>query len=98
MPISTRLVYVTLHQAPIKPVKTLKITVRLTPQWVHSAGMFNFFDTRQVSQKLQVDQATVRKWLRQGKLTGVKLPGKAGWRVREDVLEAWLTAQEVHRG
>lgn len=97
MPIVTHLVYANAHQTPKTFAKSLKITVRLTPSRVHPASMI-FLTTGEVSKRLQVDEATVRKWLRQGKIMGIKLPGKAGWRVREGALMAWLEAQEVHRG
>lgn len=43
-----------------------------------------------VAERLQVHPETVRKWLREGKLEGVRLTRRAGWRVRPAALEAWL--------
>lgn len=37
--------------------------------------------TEQVAERLQLHPITIQRWLRQGKLKGTKLPGKAGWRV-----------------
>lgn len=37
--------------------------------------------TEQVAERLQLHVITVQRWLRDGKLKGTKLPGKAGWRV-----------------
>jgi excisionase family DNA binding protein len=37
--------------------------------------------TQQVAARLQVHVITVQRWLRDGKLKGTKLPGKAGWRI-----------------
>ena len=36
---------------------------------------------KQVSERLQLHIITVQRWLRDGRLKGTKLPGKAGWRV-----------------
>jgi excisionase family DNA binding protein len=37
--------------------------------------------TQQVAERLQLHIITVQRWLRDGKLKGTKLSGKAGWRV-----------------
>jgi excisionase family DNA binding protein len=37
--------------------------------------------TQQVAARLQLHPITVQRWLRNGTLRGVKLPGKAGYRV-----------------
>lgn len=37
--------------------------------------------TQQVAERLQLHPITVQRWLRDGRLKGTKLPGKAGWRV-----------------
>lgn len=49
-----------------------------------------------VANQLQVHPETVRKWLREGRLEGVRLTRRAGWRVRPGALEAMLeqAAQE----
>lgn len=49
----------------------------------------------EVAAKLRASEFTVRKWLRLGKLKGVK-PGddRLGWRVRESELEAFLKRLE----
>lgn len=44
-----------------------------------------------VSERLQVSQETVRRWIRSGKLPVLDLGGpKAGYRIRGDVLEAFI--------
>jgi excisionase family DNA binding protein len=43
----------------------------------------------EVSKLLKVDPATVRTWLRDGKLEGFKLAG-GGWRISEEQIEAYL--------
>ena len=37
--------------------------------------------TEEISERLKLHIITVQRWLRTGKLQGIKLPGKAGWRV-----------------
>ena len=44
----------------------------------------------QIAELLTVDPHTVRRWLRLGELRGIALGGKAGWRVPESELQAFL--------
>ena len=44
----------------------------------------------QVAERLQVNEQTIRRWLRDGELTGVPFGGRTGWRVREEDLQAFL--------
>ena len=44
---------------------------------------------RDVAERLGVSAETVLRWVRDGKLPAIKLPGGA-IRVREDEIEAWL--------
>lgn len=37
--------------------------------------------TQQVADRLQVHPITVQRWLRENRIKGTKLPGKAGWRI-----------------
>ena len=47
---------------------------------------------RQVAERLQVHIITVQRWLRAGKLRGVRLGGtKAGWRIPESELRRLLS-------
>lgn len=39
---------------------------------------------------LQVHEETVRRWLRDGRLNGINLGGKSGYRVRESELADFL--------
>ena len=39
--------------------------------------------TEQVAERLQLHIITVQRWLRNGRLNGTKLPGRAGWRIPE---------------
>ena len=50
--------------------------------------MENLLTPEQVAEKLQVSVLTVKKWLRSGKLQGVK-PGKL-WRIEPEALEDFL--------
>jgi excisionase family DNA binding protein len=44
----------------------------------------------EVAEQMSVTHETVRRWLRSGDLRGVRLARKAGWRVRENDLQAYL--------
>ena len=48
-----------------------------------------FLTAVEISDQLQVLPMTVRDWLRNGKLVGVKLPG-GDWRIRPEDLEEML--------
>ncbi|HZU75485.1 MAG TPA: helix-turn-helix domain-containing protein [Dehalococcoidia bacterium] len=48
----------------------------------------------QVAERLDLSEATILNWLRAGKLKGFRAGGtRAGWRVREQDLEAFIAAQ-----
>lgn len=44
----------------------------------------------EVATQLDVTEETVRRWLRNGDLRGIRLSRKAGWRIREADLQAFL--------
>ncbi len=46
-----------------------------------------------VANRLKVHPATVKRWLRDGKMGGVLLGDRAGWRVSEDDLARFLESQ-----
>jgi excisionase family DNA binding protein len=48
---------------------------------------------KDVAERLQVAEVTVRKWQEQGKITFIKLP--QGIRIREEWLEGWLDKKTV---
>ena len=52
---------------------------------------------QEVAEYLRVHVVTVRKWLESGQLNGIKLRGKAGWRIREAEMERFLAEQETGR-
>ena len=53
---------------------------------------------RQVAERLQVSLASVRRWVQEGQLQGVNLRGKAGWRISEGELRAFLDARRRASG
>jgi excisionase family DNA binding protein len=53
-----------------------------------------YFSPDDVAHKLNVKPLTVRRWLKGGKLKGLKV-GRL-WRVRESELEAFLKGGEDH--
>ena len=50
-----------------------------------------YFTAQQVAERLQVNEQTVRRWLRSGELHGVRLAGS--WRITETALKAFLDAR-----
>ncbi len=44
----------------------------------------------QIAERLQVHPETVRRWLREGRITSRNFGGKSGYRVRERDLEAFM--------
>ena len=54
----------------------------------------------EVAMRLQVNEQTIRRWLRDGELSGVPFGGRTGWRVSEDDLLAFLTRrrEEAEQG
>ncbi len=49
--------------------------------------------TSEVAKRLGVHRDTVLTWLNEGKMSGIRYPGRAGWRVLESELDAWLAAR-----
>jgi excisionase family DNA binding protein len=47
---------------------------------------------REVAEYLDVTEETVRRWLRTGRLDGVLLSRKSGWRIRPEAVERMLSA------
>ena len=52
-----------------------------------------YLTVAEVAERLRVYPGTVKRWLREGKLVGVQLGDRAGWRIAEEDLEAYLTRQ-----
>jgi excisionase family DNA binding protein len=55
--------------------------------------MSNLLTIKQVAERLQVAEVTVRKWQEQGRITFIKLP--QGIRIREEWLEGWLEKKTI---
>jgi excisionase family DNA binding protein len=55
--------------------------------------MNNLLTIKQVAEKLQVKENTVRIWQMKGKITFIKLP--QGVRIPEEWLEGWLKKRTV---
>ena len=54
-----------------------------------------WLNVEQVAETLQVHIDTVRLWLREGRLKGSLLSRRAGWRVRESDLDAFMEDRSV---
>ncbi len=54
-----------------------------------------YYTPEQVAERLSVHPNTVRLWLRQGRMSGVRA-GRL-WRVRESDLQAFLAQEPEHR-
>lgn len=53
----------------------------------------------EVAERLRVDPETVRRWLRSGRLAGYQPGGeKAGWRVTESALQAYVEERYGKQG
>lgn len=46
----------------------------------------------EVAEQLSVTEETVRRWLRDGKLEGIRLSRRAGWRIRQESVNVMLEA------
>ena len=51
-----------------------------------------------VANGMRIGEETVRRWLRSGKLRGICLSRKAGWRIRESDLYAFLDTLITQNG
>jgi len=48
-----------------------------------------------IADHLRMNPATIRKWLREGRLRGVNFGGPAGWRIRRDDVERFIREYEA---
>lgn len=55
--------------------------------------MSNYLTIKQVADKLQVKENTVRVWVMKKRITFIKLP--QGVRIKEEWLEGWLNKRTV---
>jgi excisionase family DNA binding protein len=49
-----------------------------------------YLTVEEVAERLRVNPASVRAWLRDGKLRGLALGGRTGWRIPAEAFEAFL--------
>lgn len=49
----------------------------------------------QIAERLQIDNETVRRWLRSGELPGLLIGRKGGYRVQESDLQAFLQEKKA---
>jgi excisionase family DNA binding protein len=54
-----------------------------------------YHTTHELADRLRVSAKTVRRWLREGRITGLRTPG--GWRFDATVVEAALAAHHRSR-
>jgi excisionase family DNA binding protein len=52
--------------------------------------MTKLLTVSEVAEQLGVTEETIRRWLRAGKLDGVLLSRKAGWRVRPESIDVMI--------
>lgn len=52
-----------------------------------------FLTVPEIARELRVPDTNVRAWLREGKLKGILLSRKAGWRVTREDLERFLESR-----
>lgn len=55
----------------------------------------NTFKPREVAEMFDVVEATVRKWIRSGRLNATKLPG--GWRITRADIAHFCNSNELYR-
>lgn len=48
----------------------------------------------EVAELLRIHPETVRQWLREGRLTGVRISRRAGWRISDRDLNEFLSRDE----
>ena len=53
--------------------------------------MPEFITVEEAATMLKVDPATIRNWLKAGKIEGKKIPGTKRWRINLDKLKKFLS-------
>ena len=48
---------------------------------------------QQVAERLQVHEETIRRWIREGEFPVLDIGRRAGYRIREEDLEAYIAAR-----
>lgn len=54
-----------------------------------------YYTVEEIADLLSVNVRTVRRWIKEKALTGVKLGDRAGWRITDDDLEAFLAKRRA---
>jgi excisionase family DNA binding protein len=57
--------------------------------------MDKLYTVEAAAEVLSVTPDTVRRWLREGSITGVKLPGNRVWRVEETELKSLIDKNRI---
>jgi excisionase family DNA binding protein len=52
------------------------------------------FTVGEIAAHLRVNEFTVRRWLREGRLRGFRLGGPSGWRIRASDLDSFIRRAE----
>jgi excisionase family DNA binding protein len=52
-----------------------------------------FFTVNEIAEQLKVHPSTVKRWLREGKLGGLLLGDRAGWRISQEDLDRFIEEQ-----
>lgn len=56
--------------------------------------MEDWVSVAQICEALQVDERTVRRWLREERLKGINFGGKLGWRIRRAEFDRFIEELE----
>lgn len=57
-----------------------------------------YLTIKEVAERLRVSERSVRRWLLASELKGFRLGDRAGWRVREEDLEAFVARLMEQQG
>jgi excisionase family DNA binding protein len=60
--------------------------------------IMEYLTVQEVAERLRVTPLTVRRWLNSGALSGIHLGNRAGWRISEADLSAFLEARRGPAG
>ena len=80
-----------IHSLPTE----VRLSILVQASTCYTGGMEGerMLTVRQVAERLQVHVITVQRWLRSGRLRGIRLGGtKAGWRIPASELQRFLSA------